>query len=251
MSYLSWTLWFLGYPDRAIESGLKALALADELKHPFTRAQVLMYLTITHALRLDWSVARSRAEETMTLSKEHGFPQTYWLSSSIHARTMVQEGRLDVGVSQLKQSVTSRKAIGVAVARLLELALLAESYGAAHQNDEEMQALNEALEFADRTGEGFYLPEIHRLKGELLLRQDDPKPNEEATNCFQRALSVARHQQTKSLELRAATSLARLWRNQGMIAEARDLLSPAYNWFTEGFETLDLQDAKALLDELD
>lgn len=183
----------------------------------------------------------------MALSKEHGFPQTLWLCSSIHARALVEDGRLDTGIPQLEEAVAARKAIGVAAARLFELALLAEVYGIANRNDEGLQMLAEALDFADRTGESFYLPEIHRLKGDLLLRHG---ATETAAVCFQQGLEAARRQQAKSLELRAATSLANLWRHQGKRAEAHDLLAPIYGGFTEGFDTVDLKEAKALLDQL-
>jgi predicted ATPase len=206
-----------------------------------------MYLALTHVLCRDWPAARSRAESTIALSKEHGFPQTFWLGSILHARALVEDGRLDAGIPQVEEGLAQRKAIGISAARMFELALLAEAYRVANRIDEGLQVLAGALDFAERTDEGFYLPEVHRLSGELLLHQGATK---EAIICFGKGLDVARRQQARALELRAATSLARLWRGQGKRAEARDLLTPVYDRFTEGFDTADLKDAKALLDEL-
>jgi class 3 adenylate cyclase/tetratricopeptide (TPR) repeat protein/ABC-type transport system involved in cytochrome c biogenesis ATPase subunit len=245
--YLGWTLWYLGMPERAIESARKGLALAEALDHPFTRAQVLMYLALTHAFCRDWCAARSYAETSIELSKEHGFPQTLWLCSSIRAGALIADGCLETGIPKLEESTAARKAIGVAAARMYELALLAEAYGTAGRIDEGLQALAEAVEFANRTAEGFHLPEVHRINGELRLRRG---ASEEAAVCFGQALDVARRQQARSLELRAATNLARLWADLGERQKARDLLAPIYDWYTEGFDTADLKDAKALLDEL-
>jgi predicted ATPase len=163
---------------------------------------------------------------------------------------LVEVDQLCTSIPQLEEGVAARRAIGVAVAKLFELALLAEAYGAAGRNDEGLQVVAEALEFADRTGEGFYLPEIHRLKGELLLRQGEPGAVFEAVACFRRALDIARRQQARALELRGATSLARLWLERGERQQALELLAPVYNWFTEGFDTPDLKNAKATLEAL-
>ena len=129
------------------------------------------------------------------------------------------------------------------------LAFLAEAYGTLGEPEAGLAVLTEALTLIETTGERWYEAELHRLKGALLLQQSSDN-QAEAESCFHHALAIAQNQQAKSLELRAATSLARLWQRQGKIQEARDLLAPIYNWFTEGFDTLDLKDAKALLDEL-
>ena len=129
------------------------------------------------------------------------------------------------------------------------LALLAEAYGKAEQVEEGLRTVAEALAFVERTEERYYEAELYRLQGELLLQQS-PDNATEAAACFHRALDVSRNQAAKSWELRAATSLARLWQQQGKNAEARELLAPVYGWFTEGFDTADLKDAKALLDTL-
>jgi predicted ATPase len=146
--------------------------------------------------------------------------------------------------------VTARKAIGLTLAGLFELSLLAEAYRLANRAADGMNVLSGAIQFAERTGEGFHLPELHRLKGELLLQQSSAH-SAEAEGCFRQALDIARHQQARSLELRAAMSLAGLWLRYGKRAEARALLGPIHDRFTEGFDTTDLQEAQRLLLELD
>src|SRR5262249_19090183 len=153
------------------------------------------------------------------------------------------------GMAQMHQGLAAKQATG-SVNRLSEsLAWLAEAYGGIGQAEEGLRLLAEALTWVDTTGERHFEAEGHRVKGELRLRQAVPDaPQAEA--CFQQALAVARRQQAKSWELRAALSLSRLWQHQGKRAEARELLAPVYGWFTEGFDTADLQEAKALLDTL-
>ena len=134
--------------------------------------------------------------------------------------------------------------------RPYSLALLAEAHGTMGQPEAGLAALTEALTLVDTTGERWYEPELYRLKGELLLQQSSDN-HTEAEACFLHALDIARHQEAKSFELRTATSLARLWQSQGKRDEARQLLGDVYGWFTEGFDTADLKDAKGLLDELE
>jgi predicted ATPase len=152
----------------------------------------------------------------------------------------------------MHQGLTAYRATGAEVRRPYYLALLAETYGKVGQPSKGLSVLAEALELVDRTDERWWEVELHRLKGELLLAQAGGRgPNvEEAEACFHQAGIVARQQQAKSLELRAAVSLGRLWRQQGKNAEAYDLLAPIYGWFTEGFDTPDLRQARALLEEL-
>jgi predicted ATPase len=141
------------------------------------------------------------------------------------------------------------RATGAEIGRQYFLTLLAEAYGTLGQPEAGLTVLTEALTHADKTGEGWCEPELYRLKGVLLLQQNSDH-QAEAESCFHHALEIARTQQAKSFELRTATSLARLWQRQGKRQEAHDLLAPVYKWFTEGFDTADLQDAKALLNEL-
>jgi predicted ATPase len=154
-------------------------------------------------------------------------------------------------MAQLQQGIAAFRATGAELLGSYFLALLAEAHGKVGQTEEGLTVLAEALTIANKTGERFYEAELYRLKGELLLAQEGPKgKTEEVETCFLKAIAVARHQQAKSLELRAATSLARLWQRQGKQKEAHELLSVIYGWFTDGFDTKDLQDAKVLLGEL-
>ena len=148
----------------------------------------------------------------------------------------------------MRQGLAAYRATGAEVRRPYFLALLAETYGKTGQPSQGLSVLTEALTMVDKTAEGWWAAELHRLKGELLLRQ--ASPTEEVEGCFRQALEIARPQQAKSLELRAAMSLSRLWQQQGKRAAAHELLAPIYGWFTEGFDTADLQEAKALLEEL-
>jgi predicted ATPase len=160
-----------------------------------------------------------------------------------------QQGQAKEGIEQMYQGLRAHRATGAEAGRPYFLALLAEAHGTLGKPEEGLTVLAEALVHVEHSGERYYEAEIHRLKGELLLQQSsDNAP--EVESCFHHALDIARNQQAKALELRAATSLARLWQQQGKRQEAHDLLAPVYYWFTEGFETADLKDAKALLDEL-
>jgi predicted ATPase len=150
----------------------------------------------------------------------------------------------------MHQGLASMRTAGTEVGRTTYLALLVEAYGAVAQADHGLSLLAEARTIIDQNGQRYVEAELHRLEGELRLLQTEPDASQ-AERCFQQALAVARQQQAKSLELRAATSLARLWESQGKRQEAYDLLAPVYAWFTEGFDTADLIDAKALLETLD
>ena len=149
----------------------------------------------------------------------------------------------------MHQGLKAFRATGGEILRPYFLALLAEAHGTLGEPEAGLTVLAEALTLVDTTGEHWYEPELYRLKGELLLQLSSDN-QAEAETCFHQAMAIAQNQQAKSLELRAATSLARLWQQQGKRQEAHDLLAPVYHWFTEGFDTADLQDAKALLDEL-
>ena len=179
---------------------------------------------------------------------------------------LVEQGQGEKGIAQLRQGLTTFRAIGAEAGRTHYLARLAEAYGKVGQIEEELSVLAEALVIVDKTGERWYEAELYRLKGELTLQQQSkvqgPKskvenpqsafhnPQSEAEPCFLKAIEVARKQSAKSWELRAATSLARLWQQQGKQQEAHKLLSEIYDWFTEGFDTKDLQEAKELIESL-
>jgi predicted ATPase len=164
--------------------------------------------------------------------------------------TLAMQGQWEEGMAQIRQGLVAQQTVGAQIARPHFLALLAEAHAAAGQVEAGLDVLAEALALVDYTAERYWEAEIYRLKGELLWRQAIPDATQ-AETCFQRALAVARRQQAKSWEMRTAISLSRLWQQQGRRDEARALLAPVYHWFTEGFDTADLQDAKALLEELE
>jgi predicted ATPase len=162
---------------------------------------------------------------------------------------LAEQGQSDAGMVQMREGMAACRTTGAEADRAYFLALLAEAYGREGQYDEGLAMLEEALALTDQYEERYWEAEIHRLKGALLLARS-AENQVEAEACFHAALAVARHQQAKSLELRAAMSLARLWQQQGKRDAARELLAPIYGWFTEGFDTADLQEAKVLLEEL-
>jgi len=162
---------------------------------------------------------------------------------------LAAQGQSAEGIAEMQQGLAAYQSLGVEAFRIMSLALLAEGYGKAGQVEAGLDALHEALATAERCGARRWEAELYRFKGELLLEQTVDHTGE-AEACLQQALAIARHQQAKSFELRAAMSLSRLWQRQGKRAEAHELLAEVYGWFTEGFDTPDLQDAKVLLEEL-
>ncbi len=186
----------------------------------------------------------------MSLSTEHGFPSWLAMGTFFRGWALTALGQQEEGMIQLRQGINEWRAIGTELFVPYFLIHLAEGYGALKKVDEALDALKEGWEAMERTGEHCWKAEVHRLNGDLLLYQSTSDVAQ-AANCFRQALDVARNQQAKSLELRAATSLARLWQSQDKRQEAYDLLAPVHDWFTEGFDTADLQEAKALLTELE
>jgi predicted ATPase len=202
-----------------------------------------------HYYRRDVPALQAQAEALRTGAAAHGFPLWAGFGTCWDAWALAMQGRGEVGLAQLHQGMAAVVATGQGGSRSAHLLLLAETAAHAGQVEEGLRCLSEALAAFAATGRGNLLAEAYRLQGSLLLGQSLPNMPQ-AERCFQQALAIARHQQAKSWELRAAMSLARLWQQPGKRAEARALLTSIYGWFTEGFDTADLQEAKALLDEL-
>jgi predicted ATPase len=250
---MAFTLWELGYPDQALTRVHDALALAQELSHPFSLAYALISAALLHQSRREEQLAQELAGATITLCTEQGFP--FWLTygTILQGWVRAEQGQGEEGIAQIRQGLAGVRATGTGLGRPHNLAVLAEAYGKVGQIEEGLNMLTEALAVVDKTGERYYEAEIYRLKGTLTLQskvQGLKSKVEEAKECFLRGIEIAQRQQAKSLELRAVVSLARLWQRQGKRAEAHKLLSEIYGWFTEGFDTKDLQEAKALLDQL-
>jgi predicted ATPase len=252
-------LWALGYPDQAVQRSDEALAWAQELAHPFNLVFALTHAARLHLFRREPHRVLAWADAAVTLAREQSFAQFLAQASMLRGWALVEQGQAAAGLAQLRQGMTAWRATG-AHPRPLDFALLAGMYGQMAQPAEGLRVLAEAQAVAETRREQFWAAELHRLRGALVLQSGgraqqsgvstSPMEETEVERCFCQALDIARRQQAKSLELRAAMSLARLWQQQGKRAEAHALLAPIYNWFTEGFDTADLQEAKALLEEL-
>jgi class 3 adenylate cyclase/predicted ATPase/ribosomal protein L40E len=242
-------LWLLGYPDQALKRSQQGLALARQLSHPYSMALSLYWAAWVHQLRGEVETFRERVETGQALSEEFGFLRWKAESTIFLGWRLVHKGHLDQGIEGIRQGISSLGARASAREGAYYSTLLAEAYSKADLTDDGLNVITEALVSAHKTGIRYYEAELHRVKGELLLRQAVPA-EKVAETCFQEALKVAQNQGAKSLEMRAVMSLSRLWRRQGKQAEARRFLAEIYGWFTEGFDTADLKAAKALLEEL-
>ncbi len=249
LSHAAWILWQLGYPDQALERGYEALKIARGLSHANSLAHAEFFVGFLRPYRREARAAQEHAESVIALSAEHGLTDWSALAATLCGWATAKQGRNEKGIAQLQEGLAACRSQGVEVLRPYFLCLLAEACMETGRLDDGLRALNEALAAADEHEIRNYEAETHRLKGELLLRRDDSNIAE-AQSCFERANEVAKGQSAKSLELRATTSLARLLRDTNRRDEARAMLTDIYNWFTEGFDTADLKDAKALLDEL-
>jgi predicted ATPase len=209
----------------------------------------LFWAAMLHHLRREAPLTEARAEATMTIATDQGFSELFARVTPLRGWALTACGHGEEGRAQIHQGLAAYQATGATRDRPYNLALLAEASAQEGQTTEGLEALAEALATLPKSGARWWEAELYRLKGELLLQHAVAQP-EEAEACFQRALEIARRRQAKSLELRAAMSLARLWQHQGKGAAARQLLAEVYGWFTEGFDTADLQEARALLAEL-
>jgi predicted ATPase len=247
--YASATLWLLGFPEQAQQRHEEALKLARGLANPYSLALTLAWSARLYQYRRDILAVYDQAVAVMDLATKHGFAS--WLPQGMYlcGWSLALQGHVKEGIIQIQQGLNSKRATGSKRDQECACAFLAEAYGEDAQPDKGLHIIVEAIDFVDMTDERTWEAELHRLKGQLLLQQS-PDNATEAETCFQKAISIAQNQSAKSWELRAATSLAKLWQRQGKRQEAYDLLAPVYSWFTEGFDTADLIDAKALLDEL-
>jgi predicted ATPase len=246
----AWASWLLGYPDHAIARATEALDLAEDLAHPLSAILAQSYLSFLHYCRREQGRTWACADRAMALCDEHSIAPHYLAAGRIlQGWVLADRGEVDAGLAEAREGLLAFRSTGVTLYLAFILAVLADACGSAGQIEQGLEAVAEALEVIEETGERVWEAEIHRRTGMLLAAQGvEHWPNAEA--CYERALEVARAQDVKSLELRAATSLAQLWREQGKRTEAQSLLAPIHDWFTEGFDTADLRNAKALLDEL-
>jgi class 3 adenylate cyclase/predicted ATPase len=242
--------WLLGFPDQARILADQSIELGRRLDHPFSLGMALSFATSVHKLRREPEVVAERAAAFLELLATHGMRLAHFACTAtmLAGWALAACGEMDKGVEQLRAGLAELRATGWG--RLtFQLTLLVEGVIRAGNHAAGLEAIEEALSVIEATGERLWEAEVHRLRGELLTKRPEPD-HAGAEASFQCALEAARRQDARSFELRAATSLARLWAEQGKRTEARELLAPVYGWFTEGFDTADLRDAKALLDEL-
>jgi predicted ATPase/class 3 adenylate cyclase len=247
MAGLAFVLFVLGYPEQAVARCREAVDDAGRSSHPAGLAYALYHACMFDQIRRDLPCARQRAAALIALATEHGFAQWQAAGVALDGWALVEHGRAKEGIARIERGIEAWRATGAAIFLPYFLALLGWAHGVAGRAAEGLRLLSEAVDAANRSGEHWFEAESHRLKGELLRLAGSDQGTTEA--CFLRAMAIAREQSAKLWELRATTSLARLWAEQGRRAESHDLLAPVYGWFTEGSDTADLEDAKALLEE--
>jgi predicted ATPase len=257
--FSAWASQTAGYPDRALKRSRDALSLAQLLSHPYSLAYARGIAAAFHQFRKEGEVTHDLADASLSVATEHGFPFWSAFQTILLGWVLVKQGKTDEGIAQMSRGMEMYWATGAELLRPYLIGLLAEALAEGGSTERGLALLAEALEAVEKTGERFYEAELYRQKGELLFRfysEDSENFTAQSSRsceierCFLKAISVASRQQAKWFELRAATSLARLWHRQGRKEEAHAMLTKSYSWFTEGFDTADLKDAKALLDEL-
>jgi predicted ATPase len=243
------SLWLLGLPDQALARGQNALAMTIELNEPFGVARGHLWLAFVCQFRRDARRVHGLTEAALTVATEQGFAIWAGMAMTLRGWALAMQHRSEEGLLELQQGMAAWHATGARLWHPFYCTLQAEVLDLLGRREEALQALDEAQTTMEKTEERWWEAEIYRLRGALLLRHAKAS-QAEAESWFRRALDVARSQKAKSLELRAATSLARLSSHHGNCAQALDLLGPVYGWFTEGFDTVDLKDAKSLIAQM-
>jgi predicted ATPase len=249
LSYLSMILVIEGQPEQAAPFSQQALTVSKGLRNPHNRVFCLNYAAVSRLLMRDEPAADEPLDELLALATEHRFPVWQGTADIMRGYVLVGRGETRAGLALAQKGWADFTATGSKYHGTYYLGLLAQACERADQPDEALDLIDRALEAADKIGERWFEAELRRVQGEWLVvhRQEE---GQRAEACFHHAIDLARRQNAKVFELRAATSLARLWRDQGKVQQARELLAPVYGWFTEGFDTRDLKEAKALLEEL-
>jgi predicted ATPase/DNA-binding winged helix-turn-helix (wHTH) protein len=250
LARISWLLWHLGFPDQALQRIEETINLAKEVRHPQSLAVALLHASDIQYFRHEWRSAQLSAEEVAKLCAEHGFAGLLGQADTHAGQAVARRGYPEEGMAQVQKGLNAMQAAGGVLFQAYFLGSLARACGAAGRSGDGLKAVAEAHTIISKTGERLYESELWRLKGELLVQVNRLDLGDEAEECFLKAIEISRQQEAKAWELRSTTSLARLLRDTGRANEARKTLTEIYNWFTEGFDTGDLKDAKALLDEL-
>jgi predicted ATPase len=246
-AYGAWCWWLLGYPDQALRLGEEALAVPDRIQHAYSQSRGLYWISTLRAYRREWPIVEELAAATIAAAQEHGLAMVVADGRIMRGAARAMLDPRDECVTEIREGLAAYRATGARFQNTYHLILLAQALAACGHHGEALAALREAAALVEETGERYVEAEIYRLEGSLRLAENGTA---EAEACYVKALEVARAQEARSLELRAAGDLARLWAGQGRRSEARDLLAPIYGWFSEGFDTADLKEAKTLLDEL-
>jgi DNA-binding winged helix-turn-helix (wHTH) protein/predicted ATPase len=270
LCFAGWSLWFMGQPDQALDRVQEALALAEQSFEPHGRAHALLFAATIHQLRREARMAQERAEAVIAVSSEHGLVMYRAMATITRGWTLSELGRQGEGVEEMRQGLTALRATGTELVRPYFLGLQAEVLNKAGHAEEALRVLEEALAMVLHNGERYYQAELYRLKGELLLKQPIARAVSRASTggrgvnkagagltavtnaetCFHQSIQIAQRQQAKSLELRSVMSVAHLYQSQAKRDEARGHLIQIYDSFTEGFDTTDLREAKALIEAL-
>ncbi len=260
------SLWLRGWPEQAWSAAERGIARAQEIAHPFSLANVLSFAVWVRQFRSELDQAWSLTQTLVTLEREYGFATNVSRTAIEQGCVLVRRGELTEGIQLLVEGINQHRATGAQIMLPYSLSFLAEAYGQQGQFAEGLATINEAIHLTETSFDRLWAAEVHRIKGELTLQQACFQESQkakgksqklptanlqaEAETCFHKAVEIARQQEAKSLELRAAMSLARLWRTQGKTTDAKQVLADIYGWFTEGFDTADLQQARTLLTEL-
>ncbi|SJM29949.1 hypothetical protein BQ8482_120004 [Mesorhizobium delmotii] len=250
LSHLVWVLWLLGYPDQASRRQAEALALARRVGHKNTLRFALMYSAMAGAYGNNAGLAAEHSASLLELAREQKFDLWRAGATVVKGWAIARQGRGEAGIAAIERGLAEWTSSGAEWMRPLFLSLLADACALSGDVRRALDLVGEALTAVERTGQCWPAAELHRLQGQFLTALPNGARPAEASAALQRAIQIARSQSAKSWELRAATSLARLWRDEGKHADACDLLAPVYAGFTEGFATPDLKEAKATLDTL-
>ena len=248
LSFAAWGSWLFGRPAMALQRNDEMLSMASQINHPYNLAWALTFSSWVYQFRREIEPTRAQAQAAIALAKEQGFALFRMMGVIFHGWSLAMSGSKEDGIAQMRQGIDGYHRTGAKSSSVHWSVLLAEAYLAAGQIEKGLSALDEA--HMEQSGERYYEPEHHRIRGELLLARagSDSQALADGERCFEQALKVARAQRARSLELRAAMSMNRLWRRQGRNQPARNLLAEVYNRFTEGFDTVDLQEAALLLE---
>ena len=249
LSYRSWALWFLGHPQAAVADSDRALKDAREIGQAATLMYALTHASLTHTFCGNYAIAKAITDELVALASEKG--TVFWKAQGmlLQGQLSALTGKASSAIETGSAGMAAYRSTGSSVWVSLHLASLARAYADLGKFDDARRSIREATSAIETTMERWWEAEVHRTAGEIALRAPEPD-TPRAQAYFERSLAVARAEHAKSWELRAAMSMARLWRDQGKPQQARKLLAPVYGWFTEGFDTLDLKEAKALLGQL-